>query len=111
MMMLDQTRWYYVALMCGHTLITAGAALLIPAFEQVAYSRMECTRSSICGDCAGQLFGVSVPYHDRNMASASVWFGHVVAHAGIISGSISIVDIWCSVDELPVGGSTTVALA
>lgn len=35
MMMLDQTRWYYVALMCGHTLITAGAALLIPAFEQV----------------------------------------------------------------------------
>jgi peptidoglycan/LPS O-acetylase OafA/YrhL len=35
MMMLDQTRWYYVALMCGHTLITAGAALLIPAFEHL----------------------------------------------------------------------------
>lgn len=34
-LMLDQTRWYLVALMLGHTLITAGAALLIPAFEYV----------------------------------------------------------------------------
>lgn len=35
MLLLDQTRWYMVALLLGHTLITGGAALLIPAFEHV----------------------------------------------------------------------------
>lgn len=38
MLMLDRERWYYVALALGHTLITAGAALLIPAFEYVRTS-------------------------------------------------------------------------
>lgn len=34
-LMLDQTRWYVIALFAGHMLMTAGAALLIPAFEYV----------------------------------------------------------------------------
>ena len=33
MLMLDQARWYMLALFAGHMLITIGAALLIPAFD------------------------------------------------------------------------------
>lgn len=33
MLMLDQSRWYMLALFAGHMLITIGAALLIPAFD------------------------------------------------------------------------------
>jgi peptidoglycan/LPS O-acetylase OafA/YrhL len=33
MLMLDQARWYMLALFAGHMLITIGAALIIPAFD------------------------------------------------------------------------------
>lgn len=35
LLLLDQTRWYTVAMLLGHTLIVCGAALVIPAFEHV----------------------------------------------------------------------------
>ncbi len=35
-LLVDQTRWYGIAMLLGHTLIVCGAALVIPAFEHVA---------------------------------------------------------------------------
>jgi peptidoglycan/LPS O-acetylase OafA/YrhL len=97
--------------MCGHTLITVGAALLIPAFEHL---------HTVGWNALDRLFvGIALVsysaylYHTMMETWLVRQFGYsdIVAHVGIISGSISIVDIWCSMDELSLGGSATVAVA
>ena len=107
MLMLDNTRWYYVALALGHTLITAGAALLIPAFEYVhttGWKRLDavCVWIALVSYSAYLYHPMMEQFLLRRFGMATSWqmlIGLLVAYLGLTFASA-----WLSyrVVELPV---------